>query len=232
LPVVLRAAKSSWALAASLSGYRIVLCRSSKIHQSHSNRCDCRKGNPSTRHRVPERCSGDRLSTKALDVVPPRSEKGGDCPLTNTVFAGGQHSAPARVCQLRRDHEAAVAIRSDVDANARVQQGRGNEGWSASQPSSDVGAASSSSDARIVMQAPTRMTFLTRISLKQIARSPVDSGHTGEINDHPPFSSSCLRAGVTGTPIRRPTARPAGHGDLRRFRTRTRSCRSSTWLQA
>lgn len=43
-------------------------------------------------------------------------------------------------------------------------RGAGTISTGASQPSSDVDVASSSSDARMAMQAPTRLTFLVRIS--------------------------------------------------------------------
>src|SRR5690349_2350496 len=84
------------------------------------NRSDSRKGNRSTRHRAPARCRGDRLSIKALGLVLPRSEKCGDCALTHTVPAGGQHPATAQCMPTKALRGARVARRGGGWMRGRV----------------------------------------------------------------------------------------------------------------
>jgi len=63
------------------------------------------------------------LATKALDLVFPRSETSGDCPLTNTVPAGGQHSGASACPPTKARSQAAITVRSAVGCEGGLQEG-------------------------------------------------------------------------------------------------------------
>ena len=69
-----------------------------------------------------------------------------------------------RVSSPCRDPIAALDGGRSLDAPSAAFRGVGTRQYLAAQSSSEVGRASSSTDARMAMEAPTRRTLLTRIS--------------------------------------------------------------------
>jgi hypothetical protein len=122
-----------------------------------------REGNRSTKYQGHRVRGGERLSIKDLPLVPSCSGRRGDCLLTNTVPVSGQHRGTARANEDASTIQVSGPI-GTVNAECPCRDPARLSGVNPGQPSSDGGVASSSSDARIAMVAPIRLTFLTRIS--------------------------------------------------------------------